>query len=90
LIESLQAQLHLIDLILLLVAAEALLVWWVLRRRSPRGRALTVQLTLASGACLLLAVRAALADSTQGLLLSLTAGFAVHLAYMALTLRRDG
>jgi hypothetical protein len=75
----------LIDAILVVVALEAL-VLWRLQRHIPdqRARAAT-QLTLAAGACLMLAVRAALSGSTLGLLLAMAAALLCHGGYLFMT-----
>lgn len=50
-----------VEMILLLVAAEAAVLWWF-ARRTGRGTG-PLLATLAAGACLLLALRAALVQS---------------------------
>lgn len=68
----------LVDAIVVLMAAEACwAVWWLRRRRGTRQMAAFL-LTLAAGACLLGAVRAALLGSTPGLLLALLGAGAAH------------
>jgi hypothetical protein len=60
-VEAWLASGRLADAILLLVAVEALVLW-----RHPQGRSLLPN--LAAGACLLLALRAALTDAPVALL----------------------
>jgi hypothetical protein len=77
---------HVVDVALLIVAAEAgLLVLWR-RRRRPGPGALLVN--LASGACLMLALRAALAGAPGSWLAAALAGAgAAHVADLGLRLR---
>jgi hypothetical protein len=75
----------LIDIILVMVALEALVLWRLQRHAAdPRARAAT-QLTLAAGACLMLAIRAALSGSIVGLMTAMTAALLCHAAYLFLT-----
>lgn len=87
--EHLFASGRVIDLILLMVAAEAILIGW-LRRRIGRGPALAdIGPTLVSGALLLLTVRAALTGSWWGwIALILTLALVSHLIDLALRWRR--
>ncbi|MGH1589815.1 hypothetical protein ACRBEV_17555 [Methylobacterium phyllosphaerae] len=77
---------RIVDGILLLVAGEALLLAWLCRRGGPSLPALLAN--LASGAALMLALRAALAGSgwiaVAGFLL---AGLVAHLADLGLRFR---
>ncbi|MEQ8858857.1 MAG: hypothetical protein RIC56_09435 [Pseudomonadales bacterium] len=75
----------LIDGILLLVLIEALLLWWR-QRQAPRRDRLASQLTLASGAGLMLALRAAIVDSSSGLLLALALALVAHAAWLFISL----
>lgn len=69
---------HAIDIVLAVIAAEAL--WLILARRRP---AATVALALGPGALLLLAVRAALTGAGWAwVALAVTASLPVHLADM--------
>jgi hypothetical protein len=54
---------HIVDFILALIGAEALLIY-AFGRRSPRRALAPLAWTLASGASLLLALRASLANAT--------------------------
>jgi hypothetical protein len=77
---------HIVELILLLVAVEALVLWFFARRT---GRVVTpLMITLAAGACLLLALRAAL-DQSGALWIGFFLGAALvaHLSDLAVRLR---
>lgn len=78
-----------VDLVLALVALEAGLLAWY-RRRSGRGVPVGEMLAfLAAGACLLLALRAALVGASWGWVAAPLAGAgAAHLADLALRWRR--
>ncbi|WP_058556948.1 hypothetical protein [Thiohalocapsa sp. ML1] len=78
-----------VDLIMLLVLAEALLLWW-LRRRFRRGPGLgPVWPTLVSGVLLLLVARAALTGATwQSIALLLALAGLSHLLDLVLRARR--
>jgi hypothetical protein len=78
-----------VDLALLLVAAEAvILVLWRRRGRGPARAGLFIN--LASGACLMLAVRAAVTGASwTWLALALAAAGAAHVADLWLRLRPD-
>jgi hypothetical protein len=80
---------RIIDLILLMVAAEAILISW-LHQRSGRGPALAeIGPTLISGALLLLTVRVALTGAWWGwIALILTLALVSHLIDLALRWRR--
>lgn len=79
---------RIIDIILILVIAEAL-VLWLYRRMTGRGVALSsVALNLISGFCLMLALRAALVDASWvWISLWLTAALAAHVADIVRQLR---
>lgn len=69
---------HVADAILLLIAAEALFLLWRSRRGGPS--AMRFLPNLISGACLIGALRVALADGSSLMLLALLgASFAAHL-----------
>lgn len=73
---------HAVDLVLLVLAAEFL--WLQLRPGAPRGRILDRMLALAPGACLLLALRAALTGAPwPWVALEVTASLPFHLADVA-------
>lgn len=78
-----------VDLVLALVAAEAALLVWH-RRRTGRGVPVAELLAfLAAGACLLLALRAALAGASPLWIAAALAGAgAAHLADLRLRWRR--
>lgn len=77
---------RIVDLILLLVALEALWLAWWLRRR---GGVLRLLPNLVAGACLLLALRAGLTGAGGAWLgAALLCAFAAHLADLAIRLRR--
>lgn len=78
----------LVDAILVLIAVEAAILWRWSGRRSTRARP-AIMLVLASGACLLLAVRAALAGSGSALLAALTCAGIVHVAWLIASFRRQ-
>ncbi len=73
------------DLVLFVLFVEALVLIWRHRRRDDfRARALTIMIALAPGACLVLALRAALTDAHwiwPALWLALS--FPFHLADLA-------
>lgn len=73
----------LIDAVLVLVALEALALWWR-QRQAPRVQRFGTQLILASGAALMLAIRAAIVDSASGVLLALTLALAAHATWLFL------
>lgn len=76
----------LVDVILALIVIEAAVLWRWSRRRAPRSRP-ELMLVLASGACLILAVRAAIADAATVLLAALAAAGIVHMAWLMVSLR---
>ncbi len=80
---------HLIDAILCLVAAEFVLLQ-MLRARRGRGTAgFDILFNLLSGACLLLALRAALSGAAPAwMLFWLTAALLAHLADLMRRMRR--
>ena len=77
---------RIVDGILLLVAGEALVLAWLARRGGPPLASLLVN--LASGAALMLALRAALAGSGWAAVAAwMLAGLLAHLADLALRFR---
>ncbi len=82
---------RIVDAILVLVAVEALVLLCA-RARWGRGPAPGALLSnLASGAALMLALRAALTGTAwPGIAVWLTAALAAHLAEMVIRFRRDG
>ena len=71
---------RIVDLILALMAAEALVAVALYRRRGRRQQLADLLAYLASGACLLLALRFALTQGWWGwIALCLAAAFVVHL-----------
>ena len=77
---------RIVDVVLLLVAAEAVVILAWRRRAKPGAGALLVN--LASGACLMLALRAALVGAHwTWLALALLGALAAHLADLWLRLR---
>jgi hypothetical protein len=77
-----------VDLLLLLMAAEAGLLWAYARRTCRGLRGLGLAANLAAGACLLLALRAALTDGGWELIsLCLLGGLIAHLADLRNRLR---
>jgi hypothetical protein len=80
---------RIIDLILLMVAAEAVLIAWLHRRTKRRPTLADIGPTLVSGALLLLTIRAALTGSWWGwIALILTLALVSHLIDLALRWRR--
>jgi hypothetical protein len=80
---------RIIDLILLMVAAEAVLIAWLHRRTQRRPTLADIGPTLVSGALLLLTIRAALTGSWWGwIALILTLALVSHLIDLALRWRR--
>lgn len=77
---------RIVDLILALVVLEALgLAWWL----RGRGGVLPLAPTLVAGACLLVALRAALAGAGWAWIAAALAGaLAAHLADLGIRLRR--
>ncbi|MGB5833498.1 MAG: hypothetical protein WBG92_16085 [Thiohalocapsa sp.] len=81
---------RIIDLILLLVAVEAVLLAWLSRHYGREQLFADIAPTLVSGALLLLTVRAALADVWWGwIALILALALMSHLADLALRWRRE-
>ena len=82
---------RIVDFILLLILAEALLLF-VLQRRFALGPGLSkLVFTLAAGACLLMALRSALSDmNTFAIAAWLTAGFVAHILDVLLRWRSVG
>lgn len=78
----------LIDAILVVVALEAIALWRR-QRQAPRYRRVASQLTLASGAALMLGMRAAIVDSSVGLLLALTLALAAHAAWLVVSMQAE-
>lgn len=77
---------RIVDAILLLVAGEALVLAWLSRRGGPKLPALLAN--LASGAALMLALRAALVGAGWGAVAGwLLAGLLAHLADLGLRFR---
>ncbi len=73
---------HAVDLVLAVLAAEFL--WLNLRPGAPRGRMLDRVLALAPGACLMLALRAALTSAPwPWVAAAVTASLPFHLADVA-------
>jgi hypothetical protein len=71
---------RIVDLILVLMAAEAIVAVALYRRRGGRQQLASLLFYLASGACLLLALRFALIQGWWGwIALCLSAAFIVHL-----------
>lgn len=90
LFEALFSSGRIIDLILLLVVAEAVLLAWVGRRGQQAGLFASIAPTLISGALLLLTVRAALAGLWWGWIASfLTLALISHVVDLALRWRRN-
>jgi len=88
--EGLFASGRIVDGILLLVALEALLLLWLSRRTAPfAGLSRPALLaTLASGAALMLALRAALAGSPWSVIAAwMLAGLVAHLVDFGLRIR---
>jgi len=73
-----------VDLILVLVAAEALLLWWRHRRGGRAPDPGDVASNLAAGVCLLLALRGALVGAWWGwIALCLSSALLAHAADLA-------
>lgn len=81
----------LVDLVLILVALEAVAIVWWHRTPDRRRNGVALLVTLAAGAILMLAVRLALSGTPPPMILALltAAGFA-HLADLWLRWRRRG
>jgi hypothetical protein len=77
----------LVNVILALIVIEAAVLWRWSGRRAPQSRP-ALMLVLASGACLVLAVRAAMAGAAVALLAALAAAGIVHMAWLMVSLRR--
>lgn len=81
---------RLLDAIIVLIVAEAVLLWWFDRRWGLATRATKLWPNLASGAVLMLCVRAAVTDSEPWLLLALLAAALVfHLIDLSARLRSN-
>jgi len=76
----------LVDIILALILIEAAILWRWSGRRAPARRP-ALMLVLASGACQVLAVRAAMTGAAAALLAALTAAGIVHMAWLIVSLR---
>jgi len=76
----------LVDVIGVLIVVEAAVLWGWSGRHAARARP-ALMLVLASGACLVLAVRAAIAGAATILLATLAAAGIVHLAWLIVSLR---
>lgn len=79
----------LVDVIIGGVLIEAVVLWWWSAGRLTRRERLGLLATLAAGAFLMLALRAAIAASPGGLLLALCASLLAHVTYLGTQFRRD-
>jgi hypothetical protein len=77
-----------IDLVLVMVAVEAILLWWFAPRIWPQVARAALLATLAAGATLILALRAVAHGAALGeVMLWLSAALAAHLLDLSLRLR---
>jgi len=78
-----------LNIILILVVAEAIIVGLWLYKRQQQRLAQSVLVNLTAGACLIASIRYALVDQTVPLLMTLSGALIAHLVDLYLRLR-DG